>query len=765
MDPAQLIDACVQGLASYDPAVSTIDSHVADVLSRHASVRPQRARGGRSAGERGGACVSPAPPQNTASSRPLPPAPPPHIPASPMQASPSDAAFIQQMVYGATRAAPALRVLMNALYHCHASSLVRADYPLYNVLAYLCAFRLPEVGWHRVVGILRRFDVAKMHRLVSFLFDDRLMEEWVKEGWCRVLDRGYVEGTLLASLAKFRPHAKRWLAEHEMEAFGGHASRSGAVSVTPGEEAGVGGTSTSGSGLPPLGDGGSSRASKRPLTVPIPPKLTAPRLRPLPTPLELTAGVSAHPVPDDLDAVTLEELHATASARRAATREATRAKYDPERDLFKLHTTRTTVDRVRAEVESRREAELRFDGFRALPPPPLPPAGADVKLNASALLREDAVFKRKQAADAAIVRRFEVERHDTTEFQARIAAAEAAAEQLRAQTIRDRKRQLEESARAAAAAQRRAAAVKAASVRELKAEAAAIAEARDAERAADVAAHRTVVEAVRQAEAVGPTASKAALSAAHLAAAKESKALSVRLEADRAAAAAVEAAERHDVIRRIRALERAPKISVKTLDPTKTPGYGFLDEMSLVELRERLAIAQARDAEELEEKRLRLLAAKRDAEEVMLARARNMADLRQTAALASRQARATRKEEEAKAAEEVEEERKSAALEVAHRLEAKRAAQTAERERLEAERKRIATENQVRQTEWAVCGEGGGLVSSACAPRLPTGRPPRWVVVVVCSSLATRKRRWKNGGWRPCSSAHSVVWLQRRRLG
>ena len=42
------------------------------------------------------------------------------------------------------------------------------------------------------------------------------------------------------------------------------------------------------------------------------------------------------------------------------------AKYSSEQE-FRLHETKPTVDRIRAEVEAARHAELKFDGVRAKP--------------------------------------------------------------------------------------------------------------------------------------------------------------------------------------------------------------------------------------------------------------------------------------------------------------------------------------------------------------------------------------------------------------
>lgn len=74
----------------------------------------------------------------------------------------------------------------------------------------------------------------------------------------------------------------------------------------------------------------------------------------------------AKPVPNAIHRTSLEKVAATAGERRKAIKKKTEEKYSPTHH-FKLHETKPTVDKIRAEVEAARAAELKFEGIKAKP--------------------------------------------------------------------------------------------------------------------------------------------------------------------------------------------------------------------------------------------------------------------------------------------------------------------------------------------------------------------------------------------------------------
>ena len=89
--------------------------------------------------------------------------------------------------------------------------------------------------------------------------------------------------------------------------------------------------------------------------------------------------------------------------------------------------------------------------------------------------------------------------------------------------------------------------------------------------------------------------------------------------------------EKQDLIRQLRALDKAREKHVKTIDPTYTPQTGLLGEMSLLELRERVQQMKTRNEEEEEERRQQILREKEDRGEMLMLKAEHVGKARRLA--------------------------------------------------------------------------------------------------------------------------------------
>ncbi|CAM9455175.1 unnamed protein product, partial [Ectocarpus sp. 4 AP-2014] len=118
-------------------------------------------------------------------------------------------------------------------------------------------------------------------------------------------------------------------------------------------------------------------------------------------------AVLVGPSTDRLYRTNLAEVESGKKERLEELRRQTVAKYkgmeEAGKGMFRLHETRNTLDALRDEAEKKIVEELQFDKRFPTDVPKYPEEGSQVRLNAAAILREDALLKRKQGQDAKLI--------------------------------------------------------------------------------------------------------------------------------------------------------------------------------------------------------------------------------------------------------------------------------------------------------------------------------------------------------------------------
>ena len=165
--PKQLLEECEDILGTFDPSKVTLDTHAFNVL-----------------GPAEGDDVDP------------------------------DKVFVKQVFYGCLRYRKVLRIAVSSFYYNNSSKAARADYTKYTIFAYLAIFRLQEMGFPEFKNMVRSQPAGKMHVFLSYLFDESMLNSWMKDGWIKVLDISYVEGTMIAGLLKFSDQVAKFLINH-----------------------------------------------------------------------------------------------------------------------------------------------------------------------------------------------------------------------------------------------------------------------------------------------------------------------------------------------------------------------------------------------------------------------------------------------------------------------------------------------------------------------------------------------------------------------
>lgn len=392
--------------------------------------------------------------------------------------------------------------------------------------------------------------------------------------------------------------------------------------------------------------------SKGKTTVPEPFNLSESKPTPLPAPELIPEPLKPKPVPPKREGPTPEES-AIADAREENRRRMANQYADPNL-VFRLRSDERpmNIDKVRAEVESELARVATFA------PPPCKPAPKfaaqpkrEVKLNAAAILREDALYKKKQLEEAKMIEKFETELRDDSEFTRWQSQMKAKDDEERRFKVEQTKKEMEEAFKAALRARVEQVDANAKLVEQMRIEA----KDGEARRLEELSALDE--ENKKKREKV--IADKAGVERAQEKLMEERKAAAEKRNQEKAEAAlrlaeekAMEQQRKAELVRQLRALEAVPKTAIQDAkgEQSTTAGLGFLEDMSLAELKERLVVAKRRAKEDEEDRRGLILKAKRDKEALLREKMGNINRIRRLAGAQATQRRSETVEEAAAAA-------------------------------------------------------------------------------------------------------------------
>merc|ERR1711871_1615414 len=216
----------------------------------------------------------------------------------------------------------------------------------------------------------------------------------------------------------------------------------------------------------------------------------------------------------------------------------------------------------------------------------------------------------KQKKEAAALQKYETELRDSTDYYRRKAEGEKIEEEKKLERVEMLRLEMEASHKRAAESKSRNLAKKKIITKTMKAELHHALKQNEKEAKQIVQRNRRLAKEIAKARD-----SKPQLAVKKIKEANQKKRAAIQVDiADRIARKEkedkIEQERRNDLIRQIRAIERVPKLRAKHFDPTESSGIGLLEEMSLVELRERLRMVHARDEEEVVEKRQKIMRVK-----------------------------------------------------------------------------------------------------------------------------------------------------------
>jgi len=620
--------------------------------------------------------------------------------------APARKKFVQQVFYCCIRYQKFLKLFVNAFLYKNPASAPRSDQTLYMIMGCLFFFRIEEIGFGEMGKILLKSDLSTppaLHALVDFIFSEEDLNNWVKVEWCKVYDMKYLEDEIIGKMQRLKPQMQSYLDELRVSALGGQAASAGVASEEAGKGVGGGGSEQHGGSSSSAVDADAKRqsfSSSRKHTKIQPFNLTKPKPRLVPQPEVIGRVYEAKPPPKTIYATSLEKVEAEKEERRAKVAEEIKGKYVADRDEFVFETSkRPAADddsklRYAQDVEDLKYKECTFKPkIKELKGKYDPQQFAEVRHNASSILREDMLVKKKQENEYNVLMDYERGLRDASEYylwQYNQRVADDVEEKCR---VEQRKIEMQLAAEAAREAM------------ELQFQ-------KNVLNAENIKLEKAVNEKRKHKEAVDEEEKKRSLCKevydmrgrprVQLDIIDEKRKVNaeeIRLDTKKRfeikkADDEHEMEQRKDLIRQIRAIVRVSTVTAEPYDPSEPPRHGILDEMSLAELRERYQIEKATQERKRAEKRDFILDEKREKNKVLLAKAENLSKIR-TIARAEAAERHAKLKEEKRQAELVQQKiSEQATVEVAERIRKKKEARYKEEQRLAKELKEINVKRQ-----------------------------------------------------------------------
>lgn len=484
--------------------------------------------------------------------------------------------FVVEVFSGCVRYHALLEVTVGKFYLDEGKKMLRKDCILYKIFSYISMLRLNDLGFENFKSFVQSQDTNKMYRFLKYLFDPPKLQSWLKVEWCHIYDQKFIEDTVLPNLLDNMTESHTLISQ--------------------------------------LSDKLQNKSpAKKPTayTKPVPFELTKVKPRGVPMPEEVPKLPVTNPVPKTTYVSPREETKLMQI--KEDNRKKSQKLLDNVQNISKNHTktekSSKTQQRLNTILQDE-EAQLKFDCHKARPvPKSVTKNNSEIKLNAASILREDALYaKREEQEVKKIVGVLSGEGTDE-DFQIW--------QQMRDEAIK--REEAEKQARkhmiglisyeeAMLAKQRLTEANKQKVVR-MKIEADKmlqeylLAQLRDEEETREKVL--TIQESHQQAK----------IAQTKLQDVKRKLVQEVHAESKMLMQIAVEEAEKEmerkmKLIQEIRAFDRTPISTQKFVDLTATAGFGFLCEMSIAELRERIVLIKEEAEKELEDKRGDILAEK-----------------------------------------------------------------------------------------------------------------------------------------------------------
>ncbi|XP_061186311.1 cilia- and flagella-associated protein 99-like isoform X2 [Saccostrea echinata] len=496
----------------------------------------------------------------------------------------SDQTFIVEVFSECVRYANLMQVVLDGFYAKDGKKTLRSEQNLYTVVCYLALFRLDELGMAHFRKFVASQDINRMYRFLNFFLDEKNLLSWIRDGWEKYYEHVFVESNMISSIQRWMP---------ELQEMIGQMKDKIANRLKP-------------------------KRKNLPTTETKPFNITQPRPRSIPIPEPIPKLAKHKPAPKTLYSEPREFdkiKKSKESNRRIAEErlmEASRIQFacaNPE----KSQKTKEILNNIISEEE----AKLEFEKHRANRPPSFLSREVPIKMTTATILREGNLYRKKEAEEIRKWENLEAGAKDASDFlkwQSEMRQKDLEEELAE---IERRRLQGKLSHEEAILARQDLILENKQKVRNMKEETKKMMQEYLQKKFSEEKEVRQLVEDTMQGHKNAKEATK------KLQEYKRKIVQEVNEESKELMKQALEEAEeemrrRMELIHQIRAMEAVPIIRQKFVDLTATSGHGLLSEMSIAELRERVALLKTAEKETEEQRRDEILTAKQEKDQMLL---------------------------------------------------------------------------------------------------------------------------------------------------
>ena len=446
-----------------------------------------------------------------------------------------------------------------------------------------------------------------MNELFTYLFDEDILKNKLREKWIKLYDFNFVDKDIIGGLLTTKKNISDLLTFIYNKATASNLpveEQEGIPQSPPSTTLKTKSKLEETKEEKTLKETTTKPKTSKKVTIPVPFNLSENKPRVLQEPMAISNQIKIKPLPlANYKKTSLKDIEEKRKEQLQIIKNNIIEKNKKAKG-FDLETEKrpTNLEKIRDEVESKIQATLQFDNKYMNPIKDFSKCEADVKYNEAAIIREEYLIDKKNKEEEAALNKILVEKKDSKEFERWQNEMKIKDDIIKMQEIEKRKLELELNREVASTYMQRRIQKNQLKAAEHKKQEIINMKKKAEENAEDVRQKKEVIKEIKKEQenvAKQKIAKKKENQELYKNRKKEFNELNLIAQEEKK----ILLERRDDLIRQIRELEKLPIRRTTGFDPTETPGYGLLEEMSLVELRERLALQKRMHLDEIKSKK------------------------------------------------------------------------------------------------------------------------------------------------------------------